>query len=150
MRYESQPSRPPTPHPCDEKRNHEECGRRPRPRPGSQPQNSGRKKKPKNLPAPRQKHLATRRRKGSPQQRGLTPPLGLERAIETPPARKGRKKEGASPEARRLTTEHRARRKESDSAVEGYEGGRRRGPRPTQRRKKQGQPEQDPPEKKGA
>jgi len=41
-----------------------------------------------------QKHFETSRRKGSPQARGLTPPLGFEKAMETPSKKGAQKRRG--------------------------------------------------------
>jgi hypothetical protein len=71
----------------------------------------------KSLP-PRQKHLPTRRRIESPQHKGRTPLLtpGFTSAIDTPPATKGCRKSGASPEANKFTVRVRAGTKWKDSA----------------------------------
>jgi hypothetical protein len=66
--------------------------------------------------APKQKHFETSRRKGSPQQSGRTPDAPFLRAIETPPARKGRKKAGAFPSESRFTADNKAREKDHDCA----------------------------------
>src|SRR4051812_26439242 len=114
MRCESRSLKLPNPCWSDWKQSHEGCA--PLPQPLPYPKFLPAKNEENSSFAPMQKHFDTRRRKGSPQARGLTPPLDLVKAMETPPARKGRKKEGALPEPSTLTTAERERRKWSDSS----------------------------------
>src|SRR6185312_14171406 len=65
---------------------------------------------------PKQKHLPTNRRRGSPQHSGRTPRLGFASAILTPPARNGCKNSGARPLASWFTIAVMACRKVKDSA----------------------------------
>src|SRR6185312_3497156 len=65
---------------------------------------------------PKQKHLPTNRRRGSPQHSGHTPRLGFASAILTPPARNGCKNSGARPLASWFTIAVMACRKVKDSA----------------------------------
>jgi hypothetical protein len=62
-----------------------------------------------------QKHFATNRLIGSPQQRGRTPPPVFSNAIETPPATKGWRKRGARPEAKKFTALVKVLKKEVES-----------------------------------